>query len=79
MSEIDTPSISHGTHMTIGTCGYYARNYLGVSNSNSQTVGTIMFIQNGIPRMTFTNISDPYGLAKLGITKSSSSITLLLG
>ncbi len=23
-------------------------------------------MQNGIPRMTFTYISDPYGLAKLG-------------
>ena len=61
----DTHSISHGSHMTIGTGGYYARSYMGFSNSTSNQIGTVMWMQNGVPRMTWTNISDPTGLARL--------------
>ncbi len=61
----DTYTISHGNHMTVGTGSYYNRVYMGFSNSHSKSLDTVMFMQKGILRMRFTNISDPQSLACL--------------
>jgi hypothetical protein len=71
LSEIDNVivmnqhSVSHGTHYTIGVGGRYTRTYMGFSNSNSNQIGDVMFMQNGTPRMTFLGVYDPHGLANL--------------
>jgi hypothetical protein len=70
LSEIDNVivmnqhSVSSSYHYTVGT-GRYTRSYIGFSNSNSKTIGDVLFMQNGVPRMTFLGVSDSHGLAYL--------------
>jgi hypothetical protein len=71
LSEIDTALVSdtHSTgqsyHSTMGTGSYYKRNYIGFSNFNSKTMGTVTMMSNGVPRIVWNNISDPHVLARL--------------
>jgi hypothetical protein len=44
---------------------YRSRNYGGFSISSSQQFGTVIFMVHGAPRLTWNNISDPYGLKNL--------------
>lgn len=66
---IDSHSQGQGSHMTVGTGGYYSRAYIGTSNFKSQSVGNIIMMHGGRPIMTWNNMKSPYELKNLILTE----------
>ncbi len=56
VSQSDYPSFSSGRDYSIG---------FGTSKSRLKTIGDLVFIYRGTPRIIFKQISDPQGIARL--------------
>ena len=73
---VNQHSYSTGNHYTIAVGSYYTRSYMGFSHSNSNQIGDVLFMQNGVPRMSFLGVSDPHGLANLSMyDKQQKNVT----
>lgn len=55
----------HSYHTGYGSGRRYYRTYGGFSTFNSRQVGTVVFMVNGVARLTWNGVQDPQGLRNL--------------